>query len=329
VDSLKEIGERKIIELILSCLDPLPKMPIPFGDDVSAIDVGNDKLVVVNTDMLVGKTDVPPSMSMWQAARKASIMTISDLAAKGAQPAIILASLGLPTHLTGVDVLQIGKGLNAGAREYNAYVVGGDTNEAEDLIISCVALGFCQSQHLVKRDGAQFGDIVAVTGVLGKTSVGLKILLEELAALEYRDSFVDSVLMPKARVKEGVALAKTGAATSSIDVSDGLALSLHQLSWASNVGFRLTFLPVAPGVERFAELHGFDLSDLVLYGGEEYEILATVKPEFWEKAARAVEAAGGTLIKIGVVIDEKKVLLEMDGKTINVDVKGWQHFKTD
>ncbi len=326
---LKELGERKVIELLLSCLDPLPKMPVPFGDDVSAIDIGNDKLIVVNTDMLVGKTDVPQSMNLWQAARKASIMTISDLAAKGSKPAVILASVGLPSHLTEEDILQIGKGLNAGAREYNAYVVGGDTNEAEDIIISCVALGLCQSQHLIKRDGAQFGDIVAVTGVFGKTSAGLKILLEELAAPEYRDSFIDSVLMPQARVKEGVALAKSGAATSSIDVSDGLALSLHQLSWASNVGFRLTFLPLAPGVERFAELHGFDSSELALYGGEEYEILVTVKPELWEKAAKALEAVGGTLVKIGVVIEEKKVLLEMGGKTLHVDAKGWQHFKTD
>lgn len=329
MNSLKELGERKVIELLLSCLDPLPKMPVPFGDDVSAIDIGNDKLVVVNTDMLVGKTDVPQSMNLWQAARKASIMTISDLAAKGSKPAVILASVGLPSHLTEEDILQIGKGLNAGAREYNAYVVGGDTNEAEDIIISCVALGFCQSHHLIKRDGAQFDDIVAVTGVFGKTSAGLKILLEELAAPEYRDSFIDSVLMPQARVKEGVALAKSGAATSSIDVSDGLALSLHQLSWASNVGFRLTFLPLAPGVERFAELHGFDSSELALYGGEEYEILVTVKPELWEKATKALEAVGGTLVKIGVVIEEKKVLLEMGGKTLHVDARGWQHFKTD
>jgi len=69
----------------------MPNMPIPFGDDASAIDMGHDKLAVINTDMLVRKTDVPRTMSLWQAARKTVIMNISDLAAKGAQPLALLA----------------------------------------------------------------------------------------------------------------------------------------------------------------------------------------------------------------------------------------------
>ena len=83
-----ELGERKIIEIILGCLDQMPNMPIPFGDDVSAVDIGNEKLAVIKTDMLVGKTDVPPGMNLWQAARKAVVMNISDLAAKGVNPPI-------------------------------------------------------------------------------------------------------------------------------------------------------------------------------------------------------------------------------------------------
>ncbi|MFX0094280.1 MAG: AIR synthase related protein, partial [Candidatus Hodarchaeota archaeon] len=83
MSSVKELGERKIIELILECLDHMPNNPVPLGDDVSAVDIGHDKLAVIKTDMLVGKTDVPKTMSLWQAARKAVVMTISDLAAKG------------------------------------------------------------------------------------------------------------------------------------------------------------------------------------------------------------------------------------------------------
>jgi len=69
----EELGERKIIEIILGCLDQMPNMLIPFGDDVSAVDIGNRKLAVLKTDMLVGKTDVPPSMNLWQAARKSVV----------------------------------------------------------------------------------------------------------------------------------------------------------------------------------------------------------------------------------------------------------------
>ncbi len=327
--SAKDLGERKIVELIIKCLDQMPNNPVPFGDDVSAVDIGDDKLAVIKTDMLVGKTDVPPTMSLWQAARKTAIMNISDLASKGIQPIALLASIGLPPDLTEEDILQIGKGLNAGAREYNAYVLGGDTNEASDLIISCMELGICQKRHLIKRSGAKPGDYVAVTGYFGKTASGLKILMNGLSAPEIREELVNSVLMPKARVKEGVALAQSEAATASIDSSDGLAWSLHEISQASNVGFLIDNLPIAPTAEKFAKIHGFNPVDLALYGGEEYEILATIKPELWQEAKKAVETVGGTLIKIGVATKKKQLLLKTDENFVPIVARGWEHFKTD
>lgn len=327
--SAKELGERKIIEIILGCLDPMPNMPLPFGDDASAVDLGANKLAVINMDMLVRKTDVPQTMSLWQAARKAVIMNISDLAAKGAKPVALLASIGVPPDLTKTDIQQIGKGLNAGAREYDAYILGGDTNEAPDLIISCMALGVCSKNYLIKRSGAKPGDYVAVTGSFGKAAAGLKILMHGLSAPDIRDVLVDSVLMPNARVKEGVALAQSKATTASIDSSDGLALSLHELSRASNVGFSLDDLPVAPEVERFADIHGLDSVDLALYGGEEYELIVTISPSLWGEAKEAVESVGGNLIKIGVVTKEKQILLETSEKTVPVEARGWEHFKTE
>jgi thiamine-monophosphate kinase len=329
LSSAKKLGERKIIELILNCLDHMPNMPIPFGDDASAINLGADKLAVINMDMLVKKTDIPRTMSLWQAARKSVIMNISDLAAKGTQPMALLASIGVPPELTKTDIQQIAKGLNAGAREYGAYILGGDTNEASELIISCTALGISNKHQLIKRNGAKPGDYVAVTGPFGKTASGLKILVNRLSAPDIRDVLVDSVLMPKARVQEGVALAKSKAATASIDSSDGLAWSLHELSCASNVGFRLDVLPVVPEVKQFADIHGFDYVELALYGGEEYELLVTVKPSVWQEAEKAVESVGGVLTKIGVVTKEKQIQLKTAEKTISVQARGWEHFKTE
>ena len=77
--------------------------------------------------MLVGKTDVPPNMSLWQAARKAVVMNISDFVFKGVQPTAALVSLGVPRDVMRKDIEEIARGLNAGAREYGAYVIGGDT----------------------------------------------------------------------------------------------------------------------------------------------------------------------------------------------------------
>src|SRR5512138_1723712 len=90
-----ELGEHEVIRIIQSRLT-LPKMPIPFGDDVSAMELNDNKVAVLKTDMLVGKTDVPDQMSAYQAARKAIVMNVSDFASKGVQPSAAMVALGLP-----------------------------------------------------------------------------------------------------------------------------------------------------------------------------------------------------------------------------------------
>jgi len=142
----------------------------------------------------------------------------------------------------------------------------------------------------MRRSGAKPRDLVAVTGLFGKTASGLKILLQTLSAPpKIKKELADAILMPQARLKEGLALAKTNAITASIDSSDGLAWSLHEISSASN---------------------------LSLYGGEEYELVVTVKPQLWERAEKAVRQIGGALIKIGRVTEEKRLLLKREEETI-------------
>jgi len=325
---VSELGERRIIDIILECLDIMPSMPVPLGDDASAVEIGDEKLAVIKSDMLVGKTDVPAGMSLRQSARKAVVMNISDLAAKGVKPVAVLSSLGLPRGLKEDEIREIGFGLNEGAREYGAYVVGGDTNEASDLVISCSVLGFCDKGAFVKRNGASPDEIVAVTGSFGKTASGLRILMEKIPApAEIRDVLVESVLMPKARLREGLALAHSGAATSSIDSSDGLSWSLRELSKASNVGFIIEDVPIPREVKKFAKSHNLNPTELALYGGEEYELVVTVKPELWDTASKAVAKFGTQLNKIGRVTEERKILLRTHGGEIPMLAKGWEHFK--
>ena len=326
---IKGLTEREIIKLILSKIEEAPRMSMPFGDDVSAVEIGNNLVAVLKTDMLVAATDVPPKMSFWQAARKAVVMNVSDFAAKGVKPEALLVSLGIPGKLARKDVIeQIAEGLNAGAREYGAYILGGDTNEACDLIIACMLYGIAEKNRIVGRAGAKPGDIVAVTGLFGRTTAGLKMLLEGLEAKEpIRKRLVDSVLMPKARLKEGLALAKIGAASASIDSSDGLAWSLHELSKASNVGFEIDSVPLAPEAEKFAKLYKLDPIELCFYGGEEYELVVTIKPKLWRKAQKAVENVGGKLIKIGRVIEEREIYLRVKDKIIQIEARGWEHFR--
>ena len=327
--TLTELGEQKIVEKIIESLDLMPRIPVSFGDDVSAIEVKKDVLAVMKTDMLVGETDMPPGMSLMQASRKAVVMNISDFAAKGATPLAILVALGLPRSITEKEIMEIAQGLNCGAREYNTYVIGGDTNEASDLVICCSVFGFCKREDFVRREGARPGDLVAITGLFGNPPCGLKILLEKLEVPHFmKKPILESVLTPKARLREGLALASTRALTSSIDSSDGLAWSLYELSKASEVGFLINHLPLTSEAKRFADLFNLDPFELCFYGGEEYELIVTVKPDMWKKAEEAVKRTGGSLIKIGIVTKAKDIIYVSDGEERKIEKKGWEHFKS-
>jgi thiamine-monophosphate kinase len=322
-----EIGERALIELMLRRITPMPGMPLPFWDDAMAVDLGNGRAAVLNTDMLVWETDVPRGMTPYQAARKAVIMNFSDLGAKGVQPQVFLASLGIPRDLEVEDVEEMARGFEAGAREYGGYVIGGDTNEASDIIISGVALGVARKDKIIKREGAKPGDILATTGSFGSTTAAFKVLLEGLEAPEgLRETLVESVYNPQARITEGVALAESGAVTCSIDSSDGLAMSLYDLSRSSGVGFRVDVLPIPSEAEAYAEHHGLDPSVLALYGGEEYELVFTVEKERLKNAREALGAVGCELIEIGIATRETGIVMLREGSERSIEKRGWEHF---
>ena len=270
MSSAGDVGERGI----------MPGMPVPFWDDVMALSLGDGRAVVLNTDMLVWSTDVPRGMTHRQAARKAVVMNFSDLGAKGVRPAAFLSNIAIPRDVSVENVEELAKGFEEGAREYGGYVIGGDTNEADDIIISGVAVGVADEGALIKREGASPGDVLATTGYFGDTAAAFKMLLEGCEApKEVEESLLASVFSPRARVEEGVALAESRAATSCIDSSDGLARSLYDLSRSSGLGFTLHKIPVSQGARMFAEHNDLDPVALALYGGEEYELVFTVPPE--------------------------------------------------
>ncbi len=307
----------------------MPAMVVPFGDDVSAVPICTGEVAVLKADMLVAKTDVPAGMSLWQAARKAVVMNISDFAAKGVAPKAVMVSLGLPCGLSSGDLEAIAKGLNAGAREYGAYVVGGDTGEAEGLVVSAQVFGSASKNGLMLRSGAEVGDVVAVTGLFGKSAAGLRLMLNDYNVPDVvREVLVSAVCLPQARLREGLALQRSGAVTAAIDSSDGLAWSLHELASLSGVGFVVDTLPLAEEAKRFAEANGLDVLELTLYGGEEYELVVTVNPVMWQEAEAAVTSVGGKLLRIGKATKEKQVILEFDGETRAIEARGYEHFKS-
>lgn len=299
---------------------------VGFGDDISAIRLANHKVAVLKADMLVGSTDIPPGMTMKQAARKAVVGNVSDMAAKGVRPMAGMVALGLPAHLTARDVRDIAFGLAHAAKEYGFPLVGGDTNESNDLTISIALFALADDRQLVLRSGARVGDVVAVTGKFGDTAAGLKALLDKKKHPgQLARPLFQAVYNPQAQLDLGTKLAATGVITASIDSSDGLAWSLHELAKESHVGIRLNKIPVSKAAEQFAELYDCEANSLALYGGEEYHLVVTIRRG---KVRAAQRAARGKLQLIGVVTqDFRGVRLRQEGKETIITRKGWEHFK--
>ena len=324
---ISEIGEWGIIKEIFDIISREENVKLPYGDDAVAIKLPNTGILVINTDMLVYETDVPPNMSSEQIGRKAVVMCISDLAAKGARPLGFLATLGLKRDMEVEELRGLIWGMEKASREYGFHILGGDTNEACDLIIAGTALGV--ARRVISRHNAEVGDIVAVTGLFGNTAAGFKILFEGLeTSKKIKDKILKSIYEPKAHMIEGVTLAEKELATAAIDSSDGLAISLHEIAEKSNVGLEIYRLPITEEAKKFSVMNNLDPFELVFYGGEEYNLVVTIKREKIKEALKTMKEKGGKLIPIGRVTREKgKVTYRKGGEERIIEKKGWEHFR--
>lgn len=323
LESMGSLGERRSIELLTRILGVNRRLPLGFNDDVAAVPITSRSWMVVKCDMLVQRTDVPPGMTHFDIGRKAVVSTVSDFAAKGVRPRGLMVSLGLPRKTSRKRLCMIGRGLASASKEYRTPIVGGDTNESPELVIDVSGFGWANPREIVRRDGAQPGDIVALTGLFGNSAAGLRLMLSKSKILPEDRALARAVKRPVARLKEGLALAKTRAVTSSIDSSDGLAWSLHELARCSKVGIRLERIALSPRAASYAVKHRLNPVDLALYGGEEYELVVTVNPDRFALVKRSVPS----LIAVGFAVIGSGVSRVQDGRALTVERRGWEHFK--
>lgn len=292
---MTKLDEKQIIQIFAN------KLGISNLDDVALIDKG----IVIKSDMLVASTDVPSGMKPWQAARKSIVSCISDLAAKGVRPHAAVISLGIPKSCSTrrPDIEGLAEGFAIASNEFGVKIVGGDTNEAGELVIDCTMIGFPRFK-VPTRNGAKPGDFVIVSGAFGFAPAGLAILLQDANAITVSSSFrkhaVKSVLEPHPRQSFGLELARYF--SSSIDSSDGLAVSLYELaSQSEGVEIIIYGIPAVEGLDKFAEENSLDKHELVFHGGEEYEIVATISHTKIRQAEAAARKAGVSLHVIGRV----------------------------
>lgn len=324
VDRLAELGERAAIRRIESILSKKKNFH-GIGDDCAAIDMGN-KYLLITTDMMFQRTHIPAQMTPFQIGWFLVAMNLSDLAAKGGIPLGVVCSFGLPKNTTESFLKALTKGADSCAVKFGTSIVGGDTKETDAITLCGTAFGAVKKGEFMPRIGARPGDVVAVTGTLGKAGAGyyaLKQRRKEKKLSKY-------LFEPVPRLLEGRLLASYHSVTSSMDLSDGLSASLYQLQEANSVGFEIekNALPLAPGLARlFRDNTENDPYSIALHFGGDYELLVTIRHDRFIRTQKMLQKHAARLTAIGLVTKERGVVLVDDGTKALLDNKGYEHFK--
>ncbi len=312
---LRDIGE---VELIRELINFLDENELYKNDDAVAYKIGN-KYIVVNLDTLVETTDVLPTMGPELIGQKVVTMTLSDVVAKGAKPTFFLASISISKEKDKNYLLALVESLKKSCREYNVFFFGGDLNEAEELSVTGMGLGIADS--VVPRKGANVGDNVWSTGNFGLTGAAFHYLLYGGKKIDKIDVILESVLRPKLKLYDGQIL--TRIASSSMDSSDGLAITLNTIASINKVKIIVNNLPIPNIVEKYAEKNKLDPIKLAFFAGEEFEIIFTSSKPDREIIGEFKKIGLNPPIKIGKV--EHGSGVEFEGEKI--EPKGWEHFK--
>lgn len=303
---LRDIGERRAIDLMAELYGTVTL------DDCATIDDG-DHVLLVTSDMVNETTHFPPPATPRQMGWFVVAINLSDLAGKGGRPLGMLLSLGLPGSLDKEFLEDFAEGAHDCATAYDTSVIGGDTKEMSSITLCGTALGRMPKDAYMPREGAVPGDLVCVTGSLGRAGRALDRLRDGTGMVALRN-----LLHVEPRLAAGRALAATRVVHASMDISDGLAESLYQLSRVNGCGFAVD-ADTVPVAARATLEHA-------LYDGGDYEILFTIPSEARDRIDEAVQAVGCPVSVVGEVLEEQRLLLRRDDDTVPLERRGYEHF---
>jgi thiamine-monophosphate kinase len=303
-----------------------------IGDDAAVIGpVRGTELVLTCDAFLEGihflaRRHPPDSVGYKSLAR-----ATSDIAAVGATPRFFLLTLVLPHKRTGRWLQEFLQGMGRAARSLGMRLIGGDTTKSAEVAISITVLGEVSTGQAVTRSGARPGDLIYVSGILGRAQLGLELVLAGKGRQRGLAAIVRPHLYPRIRVELGCWLARHRIASAMMDISDGLSTDLARLAEASGVGARVRthLIPAAPvpdAVSRLLPNRMLDPLQMAMHGGDDYELLFTV-PRRKAKRLRAAPGFAG-LRCIGEVTHGRRLLMiGQNGRARALEPRGWDPFR--
>lgn len=303
---VSDIGEKELIRYIIANSKDIT----PDDTAITPFDSTN---LISTCDMLIQSRHFPENMSYFNMGFKSVTVNVSDLAAMGAKPVGFLLAIALPKDLELESFKEIIRGVLDACYFYSIPLIGGDTNEASEIIISGTAFGVCDNPLM--KDSYNKGDLIAVTGDIGLAALGF-----ELKTLD--NIYANRALKPIARLKEGQILKDL--ATSATDITDGLASELYEIK-KDNFGFMIyeDLLDISDDYVRLAEDFGLNYLDLILHVGEDFELLFTISEDNIDKLNIDYKV-------IGEVTDSDVVELTLkNGFVERIKNKGYEHYVSE
>lgn len=288
-----------------------------IGDDAAVVATPADRRLVVAMDTIVEGVHFPVGTAAVDVGYRALAVNLSDLAAMGAQPAWMTLSLSLPESQA-QWVEAFAQGLFELADLHGVALIGGDTVRGP-MVITVQVAGYVETDRWLTRSGAQEGDLVFVSGSVGEAAAGLSLIQQSDPETPASRILRQRFLRPQPRIELGRHLRRF--ATAAMDISDGLLTDLDKLCAASNCGAEVDVgaLPISAAMrETFDEA---SCVDYALAGGDDYEIMFTVRPE-----QVALVPAGCT--RIGAITKGRDVRCSRDGLPVTVQRRGYDHFAT-
>lgn len=302
-----DIGEKELVKYIIANSKEIT------ADDTAVTQFSSTNLIST-CDMLIQSRHFPENMSYFNMGFKSVTVNVSDLAAMGAEPLGFLLAIAIPKDLELDSFKEIIEGVLSACDYYSIPLIGGDTNEASEIIISGTALGSCDEPLMM--DNYSIGDVVAVTGDIGLAALGFELE-------DFNNIYVKKALKPLARINEGITLKNSGA-TSATDITDGLASELYQIK-KDSFGFMIyeELLNISDEYKEYCKNLDLNYLDLIFHVGEDFELLFTMPKDKLKNLDINYRV-------IGEVTGSDVVELTLEnGFVEKIENKGYEHYVSE
>ena len=282
--SLKDIGEFGLIGQIKDAFKGADTQDAKgIGDDCAVLPQRSGMRTLVSTDMLIeGSHFLFDDITAYRLGWKSAAVNISDIAAMGGKPVASFLALALPDKIDDAWMEEFIRGYRDISLKFNCPLLGGDTTSSPGGLSICVTvLGECPQGKARCRDMACEGDLVCVTGNLGDSAAGLKIILEKSRRDADALHLIERHYLPLPRVEAGLMLSATDGVHAMMDISDGIGSDIRHILKASHKGAEIDVnaIPLSAELRRVCSREGWDPVELAICGGEDYELLFTIAPE--------------------------------------------------